>query len=154
MKFYREYPPVYVPVKPTPPTQVYEYEKRKVLETIDFDSLGGKTLQEVLQILQKYQSFENVTIDLSYDYDHTCFDIVQFIREEKRNANYEKQLKLYEKQLKQWELEAAKVTETINQWKLWKKNEDEKDLQQKIKEARKFLALHDKRNDGGDNCGK
>lgn len=153
MIFNKNYPPTHIPTIPKAPKETHEIATRKTLEAVIPDKYEGIKLVNLLTVLQKYAHLDEVSIKIknnyeSYDGGH-YFDIEHTIREEVPNPFYKKEVKKYQNELAKWEEESKKAQSILVEWEAWKKEEEGREIQQRLKEAKEFVAKYEQKNAEG-----
>jgi hypothetical protein len=137
-------------IKPRAPTKPKEPPKT-ITERVSYKYLGEKTLYDCAMFSLKELLRENIpteTIHLEFkkpysDDDDFALELYSIVEQEKENPNYNKQIKAYEKALAKYQEDYKAYKQEVKEWKLWVKQEEVKEFQIRLEEAKKFVQMHE-----------
>ncbi len=137
-------------IKPRAPTKPKEPPKT-ITERVSYKYLGEKTLYDCAMFSLKELLRENIpteTIHLEFkkpysDDDDFALEIYSIVEQEKENPNYSTQIKNYEKNLTKYKEAYKGYKQEIKEWKLWVKQEEMKDLQVRLEQAKEFIKMNE-----------
>jgi len=132
------------PSKPTAPPKT-------ITEQISHKYLGNKLLYDYTKFKLSDLIKEDVPLETIYlefkkadDYDdEPSLEIYSIVEQEKENPNYNKQIKAYEKALAKYQEDYKAYKQEVKEWKLWVKQEEVKEFQIRLEEAKKFVQMHE-----------
>ena len=135
------------PRKPTAPPKT-------ITERVSHKYLGSKELYDstcfkLSDLLNGNVPLETIYLEFkkadNYD-DEPSLEIYSIVEQEKGNPNYNKQIKAYEKALAKYQEDYKAYKQEVKEWKLWVKQEEVKEFQIRLEEAKKFVQMHEAKN--------
>ena len=142
-------------IKPRPPTK-----PKEPLKTITVLKVNKYILDKALyegasfnlkDIIPKDIPLETICFDFKIEYgdkynsDEYVLEIYSRVEEQQENPNYDKQFKAYQKNLAIYKQNFKAHREEMKEYKLWLKQEEMKELQARLEQAREFIKMHEEK---------
>lgn len=138
------------PTRPNPPFAPVEFwETKDFVPVVSPQHLDGDDtpMGKIAAILEGWRedapAGSSLVLKMGDSYDGPIFEgIGYYVTNQVPVAGYKEQLKRYERDLKAYELNMQQYEKELKEYEEWKAGEEKKDLDRRLREARKLLKEH------------